>query len=78
MTRKDYILIAKAISAALDYLDDGIREGGIDIADDAHGSISIVIDQLAIALAADNPRFHADRFRLACKTGREKHLADLA
>ena len=76
MTRKDYILIAKAISDALDRIDDA--PNAIELAEDAHASIGIIIEQLAKALATDNPRFQADRFRLACKTGREKHLANLA
>lgn len=76
MTRKDYVLIAKAISDALDTLDDA--PNAVELMEDAQASISILIDQLAKALATDNPRFDADRFRLACKTGREKYLASLA
>ena len=61
MTRKDYVLIAKAIksSRVSNYLDNPNRAlylNGIDNA--AHN--------MADALASDNPRFDRDKFLTAC------------
>lgn len=64
MTRKDYILIAKAIEGVSDTLhpsDDSV-------------SLRRVITALADAFRYDNPRFDAERFTMACLTGREKYL----
>lgn len=52
MTRKDYVLIAAAIRAA----DDGM----------CHITIRHLANELAAALAEDNPRFDRERFLIAC------------
>lgn len=61
MTRKDYILIAEAIRAAL--ID---PETGIALPErEAHG-VHVAAMRLVDALAQDNPRFDRSRFMTAC------------
>ena len=57
MTRKDYELIAVVISN----LSADFTNGGEDTV-----SLSLVAEELAIALAATNPLFNRDRFIAAC------------
>ena len=57
MTRKDYELIAVVISN----LSADFTHGGEDTV-----SLSLVAEELAIALAATNPLFNRDRFIAAC------------
>lgn len=54
MTKKDCILIAKAVKTASINCTSVTR-----IIDD-------IVNELCCALASDNPRFNADRFRVAC------------
>lgn len=63
MTRKDYILIAKAIR-------DASEETRAVFGPDAHEvGTRKVADYIADALAQDNPRFDAQRFLTACGYG---------
>jgi hypothetical protein len=57
MTRKDYVLIAQTLS---DLMAD-FNNGGEDSV-----SLSLVAEELATALEADNPRFNRARFLDAC------------
>ena len=57
MTRKDYVLIADVLS---DLMSD-FNNGGDDSC-----SLSIVAEELARALQADNDRFDSARFLTAC------------
>ena len=58
MTRKDYILIARAVSKT--YRDCDNHAG------DAWFALDKLVANLAIALADDNPRFNRTIFGLAC------------
>jgi len=58
MTRKDYLLIAKAISTerqTSNALDEGF-------------DVQRLLHQLCLKLEADNPMFNSDRFIKACYT----------
>lgn len=57
MTRKDYELIAKVLKD----LNDDFNNGGAD-----EVSLALVAEELATALALDNPRFNRARFVSAC------------
>jgi hypothetical protein len=57
MTKKDYILISKAINEA------GIMTAGGDSA----SVIRAVVDNIADVLAKQNPRFDRERFVRACQ-----------
>ncbi len=65
MTRKDYELIAAALRKAQPALRGPLAE---DVA--RQGAWSATVERLADALAAENPRFDANRFIDAC-TGRK-------
>lgn len=58
MTRKDYILIARALNGAMPVSpeSDRVKEAWRTAA-----------DALAYALATDNPRFDRERFMRACR-----------
>lgn len=58
MTRKDYVLIAAAIARS---------RGHWSYNDLATAAIDRTAEQIAINLAADNPRFDRERFLEACK-----------
>lgn len=55
MTRKDYVLIAKAINGI--YLDATWNE---------HSILVALVEDMADALQHDNPAFDRDRFKKAC------------
>jgi hypothetical protein len=61
MTRKDYELVAQAISRTTEHdpQDEHTAEGW-------HAATSAVAHRLADALASDNPRFNRVRFLRAC------------
>ncbi|KQR67855.1 hypothetical protein [Rhizobium sp. Leaf341] len=61
MTRKDYVLISKAIKRAVDQWSGLTPERG-----DVEAALSDLASDLAGELAADNPRFEANRFLSAC------------
>lgn len=58
MTKKDYVLIAKALRGARTALPSERPDAVQQSEDDAHS--------IADALAQDNPRFDRDRFLAAC------------
>lgn len=61
MTRKDYVVIARAVSnATREFGEEGVGDGG------AFDGIDTVVDFLASALKQDNPRFDRERFIAAC------------
>lgn len=55
MTRKDYVQLAEALKAAAYALNPPERAGAI-----------LAAQEIALALAADNPRFDRARFIKAC------------
>lgn len=61
MTRKDYIIIADAISDVGNHnaTDDDYREGW-------HAANSAIAHKMASALAAENHRFDRNKFLIAC------------
>lgn len=61
MTRKDYIRIAAAIAEVEAMNEDIPDQYGLQAA-----TLRIVVDRLALALAADNPRFKRATFETAC------------
>jgi hypothetical protein len=58
MTRKDYVLIADTLANLMS----DFNNGGEDSV-----SLSLVAQELADALQADNARFDRDRFLVACE-----------
>lgn len=58
MTRKDYILIARALSGAMPVSPESDR---------VKEAWSTAVDALAYALASDNARFDRERFLRACR-----------
>lgn len=67
MTRKDYVLLAKAIA------------NGIDDANGINGLTGYaIIERIADALASDNPRFDRERFITATRAHREAITAQLS
>lgn len=70
MTRKDYILLAKAISDTQDRIRNNVGgDGDYTKCGDQLRGVRRVAAHLADALAADNPRFDAGRFLTACGYG---------
>lgn len=68
MTKKDYELIAEAIAnaktrilfkAKIGHISDDVAAARID-------GLNITADEIAEALALDNPKFLEDRFMAAC------------
>jgi hypothetical protein len=57
MTRKDYVLIADTLANLMS----DFNNGGEDSV-----SLSLVAQELADTLEADNPRFDRERFLTAC------------
>lgn len=57
MTRKDYVMIAQVFEK----LNDDFNNGGEDTV-----SLALVVEELAMALKNDNPRFDMYRFLDAC------------
>jgi hypothetical protein len=57
MTRKDYVLIADTLANLMS----DFNNGGEDFV-----SLSLVAQELADTLEADNPRFDRERFLTAC------------
>lgn len=70
MSKKDYQAIAAAIyrtrsrHAAFTQHFDGVKYSAFDS----------LVEEMIETLAADNPRFQADRFREACETGRTRGM----
>jgi hypothetical protein len=56
MTRKDYIAIAHELRRVREIID---TEG---VNPNAHGGFCLAVDAIMRALAADNPRFCAEKF----------------
>ncbi len=56
MTKKDFELIADAISAT-----QGFFAGGVD------DFVNHLVDSLIVRLANNNPRFDSEKFRKACQ-----------
>lgn len=63
MTRKDYVLIAKAIKRTRD---DNEFFTGIQVAI-RNGVLTTLINYLVCSLQQDNPRFDVAQFRAACE-----------
>ena len=64
MTKKDYQLIAEAISNARSFLNDGYY--GLPEPAERKAVRFAIYRDLADSLAADNPRFDRVKFRAAC------------
>jgi hypothetical protein len=61
MTRKDYVALARAFRDELEYIEEGT--GSSNPAQRA--VISRLVQRVSSVLAADNPRFDAERFERA-------------
>ncbi|NDE72171.1 MAG: hypothetical protein EB054_05690 [Actinobacteria bacterium] len=75
MTRKDYVLLAKAINNALDEI-----EGSSELSEDPFKSVRLVVTSIATALESENPRFDYQKFisaSYATQAHREAVLAQL-
>ena len=68
MTRKDYVLIAKAITNARYYDASPLYALGINRA----------VIELAVVLKAENPRFDEAKFLSACQIGKLPRLSEVA
>jgi hypothetical protein len=70
MTKKDYIVIAKAVFEARENVGNYIED-----IDSVNQAFRCIIGELGRALADDNPRFDYDRFKRACNDGLVKTSA---
>ncbi|NBR07922.1 MAG: hypothetical protein EBT92_19465 [Planctomycetes bacterium] len=79
MTRKDYLLISKAIASCFDDLDSGNYSLDTEQTELAYNSVLHVARRLADRLSEENPRFDYKRFLTASTiTLTQKHRSEIA
>lgn len=68
MTRKDYVALAEALRRVKPLVPIDTAEGRIQYALAFQRDLwEATVESVQMTLAADNPRFDADRFRTACR-----------